>query len=486
MKLNMKISVLIGLLSFSISLGIGYYTYSLTTKELIKNSGQSLITLAKNTADILDREMLERYREIEFAASMPPLTDPNSSREEKRAFLEKIKEKHNHHEWIGYALPSGFVEAGTSGYLEGKNASARPWLPGGLKGPYIGDVHDALLLAKLLPNNSGEAIYFTDVAFPVKSQIDGEILGVLCTHLMWQWTRDIIRSIEKEHGIDIFLLSKDGLILVGPNKNERKQLSDISPNAANAFTDKTEYKVINWLSNKNFLTAHTISNGFDEYKGFGWKVIVRQSVDDAFKEVDDNKKNILIYSILAGLLGAIIGIILSNKITLPLRNLSENVENIKNGKLTNFNNKTSKDEIGILQKALIDLSNSLSKETSLKNQAEEKVEIALSIFDQSLEGILITDKNNNIILINKAFTSITGYAIDDVYGKNPNILNSGEQDEAFYANMWKAIKESGKYEGDLINRKRDGSTYLENLRISTLKDEKGEIKYYFAVFSSGF
>ena len=485
MKLNIKISTLIGALSFIIAFGIGYYTQSISTKELEKNAGKSLLTLAKHTADILDREMLERYREIEFAATLPPLTNPNSSKEEKRAFLEKIKGKHEHHEWIGFALPSGFVEAGTSGYLEGKNASARPWLPNGLKGPYIGDVHDALLLAKLLPNNNGEAIYFTDVAFPVKSK-EGETLGVLCTHLMWQWTRNVIRSIEKDNGVDIYLLSKDNMILVGPNGSERENLEDISKNAANAFAQNSEYKIINWNLNNKYLTAHTISNGFEEYEGFGWKVIVRQSLDTAFENAYNNKDKIILISLIIGVIGFIVGVFLANLITKPLKTLSLNVKKMEEGKEANFKQINSEDEIGLLEKAINDLDNSLNKEKKLKDIAEEKVEIALSVFDQSLEGILITDKDNNIILINKSFTKITGYTIEDVYGKNPNILSSNETPKETYENMWKSIISDGKWEGKLENKRKDGSLYTENLRISSIKDKQGEIKYYFAVFNSGF
>lgn len=72
---------------------------------------------------------------------------------------------------------------------------------------YIGDVHDALLLAKLLPNNSGEPIYFSDVVFPVINN-EGKTLGVLCTHLTWQWTRDVIRSIQKDNDVDIFVIKR--------------------------------------------------------------------------------------------------------------------------------------------------------------------------------------------------------------------------------------------------------------------------------------
>ena len=483
---SLKFSFLVGILTFIVALTVGFYSNNISTKQLEVNSGESLVRLSKRVNDILDREMLERFREIRFAASLPILTNENSSINEKRELIQKIKDNYNHHEWIGYALPDGTVEVGTNGYLEGKNVKARPWHPNGLTGPYIGDVHDALLLAKLLPNNSGEAIYFLDVAFPVINK-DGKTLGVLCTHLTWQWTRDVIRSIQKEHGVEIFLLSKDGMILVGPGNSERANISDISSNVAQSFnTNEESFKILNWNDNIKYLTASSVSKGFEEYEGFSWKVIVREPINEAFKIAHKNATSILFISVILGIIGAFIGIVISTKISRPLNELSQIVEDISNDKKVKFLNNPPNDEIGKLHNALENLYKNLIKESIDKKSAQTKVELSLKIFEQALEGIIITDKNNNIILINKAFTEITGYELNDVYGKDPSILNSGLQNQEFYENMWNRLKKDGKWDGNVKNRRKDGTIYEEYLKISTLKDENGAIVNYLATFNSGF
>lgn len=487
MKINMrvKLSILIGGLTFIVALFVGNYANNISSLQLENKAGETLTNLAKHTAEILDREMLERYREIQFAATSPILRDENTTIEERRAFLEQLKNNQKHHEWIGFALPDGTVQVGTNGYLEGKNAKARPWLPGGLQGPYIGDVHDALLLAKLMPNTSGESIYFTDVAFPVKNK-QGEVSGVLVTHLMWQWTRDIIRSIQKENEVEIFLLAKDGMILVGPEDTERKNISDISKNAATLFTSKDEYKTIDWSNNVAYLTAHTISQGFEEYKGFEWRVLVRQPIKYAFNDAKHNTQLILSLSIVVALFGVLIGVISAQKITSPIKELHKQILHFKEKGTFNLQKVKSLDEISDLQNALVELYENLTLESTLKQNAQEKVQLSLQIFDQSLEGIVITNNENKIILVNKAFEKITGYSQEEVYLKNPSILNSGQHDKTFYENMWKAISDNGKWEGTIFNAKKDGSVYEEHLRISTLKDEKGNINFYLATFNSGF
>lgn len=483
---NLKFSILVGILTFVVAIVVGFYSNSISEKYLEINSGESLVKLSKRVNDILDREMLERYREIKFASSLPIMTSEKSTIDEKREFIQKIKDNYNHHEWIGYALPDGTVEIGTNGYLEGKNVKARPWLPHGLEGPYIGDVHDALLLAKLLPNNSGEPIYFSDVAFPVINN-EGKILGVLCTHLTWQWTRDVIRSIQKDNNVDIFLLSKDGLILVGPDNTERSNIKDISLRVAETFKDNEPlYKTVNWDEETKYLTASSVSSGFEEYKGFSWKVIVRQPIDKAFKTANDNTLSILYVSLIAGFLGALLGIIISNIISTPLKKLSVIVDNLRENKNVEFLQNVSNDEIGKLHNAIENLYKSLNKESKLKESAENKVNLSLRIFDQALEGIIITDNKNNIILINKAFSEITGYKMDEVYGKNPSILASKLQDDEFYRDMWDRLKIDGKWDGLIKNRKKDGTIYEEYLKISSLKDANGQIINYLATFNSGF
>ena len=376
---NLKFSILVGILTFTIAMIVGFYSNSISEKQLEINSGESLIKLSKRVNDILDREMLERYREIKFAASLPVMTSEKRTINEKTEFIQKIEHNYNHHEWIGYALPDGTVEVGTDGYLEGKNVKARPWHPNGLGNAYIGDVHDALLLAKLLPNNSGEAIYFSDVAFPVINN-EGKTLGVLCTHLAWQWTRNVIRSIQKENDVEIFLLSKDGLILVGPDKTERTNISDISKYVAETFKGNDPlYKTIIWDKESKYLTASSVSLGFEEYKGFSWKVIVRQPVDKAFKIANDNTKSILLISLIAGLIGSLIGIIISNIISSPLKKLSQIVDDLRENKKVDFLEEVSDDDIGKLHNAIKNLYKSLNEESKLKDDAQNKVNLSLKI-----------------------------------------------------------------------------------------------------------
>ncbi len=98
------------------------------------------------------------------------------------------------------------------------------------------------------------------------------------------------------------------------------------------------------------------------------------------------------------------------------------------------------------------------------------------------EAIFISDSNTKILRVNKAFCKITGYSADEVIGQSPKILSSGRQDRAFYKAMWKSIKETGYWEGEIYNKRNNGEIYPEWLSISSVQDIHGNEMYYVAHF----
>lgn len=109
--------------------------------------------------------------------------------------------------------------------------------------------------------------------------------------------------------------------------------------------------------------------------------------------------------------------------------------------------------------------------------------IAKNIFEYSNESIIITDAQNRILFVNPAFEIVTGYSAEEVIGKNPRILQSGMHDKQFYKKMWNDIKQHGVWKGEIWNKRKDGELYLEWLTISVVKDQKGNVTNYVAMFS---
>jgi len=118
-----------------------------------------------------------------------------------------------------------------------------------------------------------------------------------------------------------------------------------------------------------------------------------------------------------------------------------------------------------------------------RKRVEAQLGLAAKVFEQSGEGILITDAQCNIVMVNRAFTAITGYGEAEVLGKNPRMLASGRHDRAFYSAMWDAIVTQGRWQGEVWNRRKDGSLYPEMLSIIRVLDARGEVAHYIGISS---
>ncbi|MFN3397714.1 MAG: putative bifunctional diguanylate cyclase/phosphodiesterase, partial [Sulfurimicrobium sp.] len=118
-----------------------------------------------------------------------------------------------------------------------------------------------------------------------------------------------------------------------------------------------------------------------------------------------------------------------------------------------------------------------------RQRAAAQLALAAKVFEQSGEGISITDADCNIVTVNQAFTAITGYSEAEVLGRNPRILASGRHDQDFYRVMWNAINSGGSWEGEIWNRRKDGSVYPEWLSISRVLDSDGRVTEYIGIFS---
>lgn len=114
---------------------------------------------------------------------------------------------------------------------------------------------------------------------------------------------------------------------------------------------------------------------------------------------------------------------------------------------------------------------------------EERLRVNAQVFEFSRDGIITTDANNKILTVNKAFTKITGYSTEEVIGKNPSILASGTTNKAFYKDMWQQIIDKGYWQGEVLNRRKDGEFFSERLSISTVRDQDGKITQHIGIIS---
>ena len=123
------------------------------------------------------------------------------------------------------------------------------------------------------------------------------------------------------------------------------------------------------------------------------------------------------------------------------------------------------------------------EDVTSQKQAEENLRLAAKVFETTTEGILVTDADTRVIMVNPAFTTITGYTLVEILGKKPSFLHSGRHSLKFYKRMWKTLLTDGKWQGEIWNRRKNGELYVEWAAIAAIRNSYQQIVQYVSVFS---
>ena len=188
---------------------------------------------------------------------------------------------------------------------------------------------------------------------------------------------------------------------------------------------------------------------------------------------------------------AAIGLVVTFQIVRPVKSISDRLHdmNAAMGDMLTVPENHAHSELGRLTGDINDLvlrfRQSLQHEhaLNLERVVSERLRLAAEVFNNSQEGIMVTDRLNRIVTVNKAFSAITGYTESEVVGKLPSMLSSGRHDPHFYAQMWDSLLTHGGWKGELWNRCKNGVIIPNWYSINVLRDAAGEIINFVAIFS---
>jgi len=332
--LGAQLALAFSLLSVVLTIALILVVERRAIDQIKDRIGHSLADLAAQTSDKLERGMFERYREIALVTSRPVLTTEEYTLDQRRQALERVQRSYDYYEWIGLTDTEGKVLVSGNRLLEGADVSKRPWFIEGMRGGHVGDVHEALLLDKLLPPQPDKAPRrFVDVAFPYADE-NGKVRGVLGAHLSWNWARDVERSVvgsaDRESDTQTLILSSTGRVLLGPRELMDTTLAlDSFRNASP--TQRGDFTVERWPDGKDYVVGFQKGGGYASYPGLGWVVLVRQQVDTAWQPLFDMRRHALVSGLLLALLFSLAGVALARRITLPLKQLAASAGELRDG-----------------------------------------------------------------------------------------------------------------------------------------------------------
>jgi diguanylate cyclase (GGDEF)-like protein/PAS domain S-box-containing protein len=120
---------------------------------------------------------------------------------------------------------------------------------------------------------------------------------------------------------------------------------------------------------------------------------------------------------------------------------------------------------------------------SERKRQEERLRLAAALFENTREGVMVTDRDRRILQVNQAFVELTGYREDEAVGQTPGFLRSDRHDAAFFDALWRQIDTTGHWQGELWNRRKNGELYPVLLNISAVRDDAGQVVQYVGAFS---
>lgn len=125
----------------------------------------------------------------------------------------------------------------------------------------------------------------------------------------------------------------------------------------------------------------------------------------------------------------------------------------------------------------------ITRDITDSRQADERLRQAATLFEQAREAVLITDPDGGILAVNRAFNEMTGYDEAEVLGQDPGIMRSDRHDPAFFRDLWASLRQSGRWQGEIWNRRKGGELYPSRVTISAVTDEQGRTVRYVAMMT---
>lgn len=483
-----KLTLLLSLAVFITTLILAGYFAQTSVQKMEQSQLNLLSQLAKSMAYQLDKDMNSRVHEIQLLSALQAIRSPDTPLAEKRALFEKLRSSYPYYAWIGMTDAQGNILVGTDNLLVGKNVSHRDWFIKGSKKVHLGSVHDAFLLAKIMPKPQWDdlPLRLVDVSVPVHDD-QGQLIGVICGHLGWDWAFEMRSKLINSpllQSVELLVTKEDGSLLMGTPQTPSSSVQLNQLNALQQAVKQTQGQTVEvWPDQHTYLTTaeriQSPSNNMLE-----WVVIARETHDHIQAGLVIFAQNSLLVLISVMLLLALLIWRLVSRATLRLEALTQSANDISSQATSqtqtadsataitlekNLPLYQSEDEVGVLSHALHHMVNDLK--------------LLSTVFTDSRLGIMITDHRRKILRVNQAFSKITGYTPQDVQDKKPSILKSGLHNRAYYEALSRSLNQQGRWQGEIWNRSKDGRIYPEWLNISVIYNQNGQPSHYIGIFS---
>lgn len=320
-SLRSQLSLVLGGLSLAILTLVGGYLGSVATDEIYVAQQAAVRATAQSAAELLATELRDREREIELLSVAPHLVEGALDSTQMRDALERRQALHDEFAWLGVAAPDGTVLQASGGMLMGRSVAQRDWFIAARERVYVGDVHEAKLLATMLPTlPNGEPTRFIDFAAPIRDA-QGRLRGVVGAHAHWRWVTGLVEGVVRRQspgsGIDALILDRQGRVLYPEAlKLAQAEGKAVLPQPVGGrFEGEQVFDGTPYLTSEVTLQARTNAD-------LGWRIVARQPMEQALRPVRDLRRELVLLGLLAAAALTFAALLLARRISRPVEELA--------------------------------------------------------------------------------------------------------------------------------------------------------------------
>lgn len=329
-SLRGQLTLWFGGLSLLTLLCVGLYVGRLTTQQMAVSAGASVHAMALTAADLLGAGLRERELDIVLLSQAPHFTRGDLTHPDLLLSLQRRRAVRQEFAWMGVVDPQGKVIQAVDGLLQGQSVAQRPWFIAARSGVYAGDVHEALLLEKMLPKPpDGEPLRFIDFAAPMRSPV-GELLGVVGAHVDWRWVTQTVQSAfdqsTQDNGAEILIANTAGVVLYPQKLAHQFKL----PAELHSAGPGRRYTQVRWDDHQDYLTSMVAVDARTS-RNLGWSIVVRQPLDQALKPAHAMRDRLLALGLVAALAFGAVALHLARQFSRPIEQLAEAARRIERG-----------------------------------------------------------------------------------------------------------------------------------------------------------
>lgn len=322
-SLQVRVALTVTALVIGLAIALATLLSGAAERQILQLEATHLRSLSDQMARELSAGLDRFLRDVSTQALREGFRSASAPVEDMRQALNDFKRLNPEFAYVSIVdAETATVLAANDGIFEGGSGRGRPTFERGLKGPFLGDVHDAVRLAELLPKpENGEKRRFLDVAAPIRDAT-GRVFRVFAAHIGWEWTQAVRETLfipmKDRRGIELILIDTSDKVVLAASDSVPlgTQLGDLS-----AKIGETAYSW-EWPDGRACLTAISEVRPRGGFPGFGWKVVVRQPLDIATAPVQAVRNVFLVGGLLLGVIAAVLGWYLSAHLTRPVRELA--------------------------------------------------------------------------------------------------------------------------------------------------------------------